>query len=48
MIVFSTDCPHWDVDVPEGSIPRELPAGLRRILYKNACELYERMLGGKV
>ena len=47
MFVFSTDYPHWDFDAPEDSIPRELPADLRRrILYDNARELYAQKLGG--
>jgi uncharacterized protein len=47
MFVFSTDYPHWDFDAPEDSIPRELPADLRRrILYSNARELYAQKLGG--
>jgi len=45
--VFSTDYPHWDFDAPEESIPRELPADLRRrILYENARETYAAKLGG--
>ncbi|QBD83558.1 amidohydrolase [Ktedonosporobacter rubrisoli] len=45
MFIFSTDYPHWDFDAPEESIPRELPADLRRrILYENARELYSQKL----
>jgi predicted TIM-barrel fold metal-dependent hydrolase len=47
MIVFATDYPHWDFDAPQESIPRELPADLRRRIFsENARELYGRRLGG--
>jgi predicted TIM-barrel fold metal-dependent hydrolase len=48
MLVFSTDYPHWDFDAPQESIPRDLPADIRRhIFYDNARELYGKKLGDR-
>lgn len=41
MVMFASDYPHFDFDSPEESIPRDLPADVRRrIFYENANELY--------
>ena len=41
MLMFATDYPHWDGDMPDFAA-RAFPKALRnRILYETACELYD-------
>lgn len=44
-LCFSSDYPHWDFDDPFRAFPSRTPeALLERILWGNACELYENKL----
>jgi uncharacterized protein len=41
LLLFSTDCLHWDFDAPDHAFPARLPAELeRKIMGENARAVY--------